>query len=83
MSAASPIEGRLLDHNGLFYRSDAIDLMVELLGDDVVEAENHEKKTNDAHARFCWLRENFKKRLQEAAEAQEDGDVAEMRLKRD
>jgi hypothetical protein len=62
MSSASPIEGTLLDHNP-FYRSDAVDLMVELLEDDVVEAEYQVKKTNDAHARFCWLGENFKKRL--------------------
>lgn len=35
-----PIEGKLLDHNGPLSRYNAIDLMVELLGDDVVEDDN-------------------------------------------
>jgi len=34
-----PIEGRILDYNGLLCRSDAVHMMVELSGYDVVEVE--------------------------------------------
>ena len=34
------IKGILLDHNGPLLRSNAIDLMAKLLGDDVAEAHN-------------------------------------------
>jgi len=40
--------------------------MVELFGSDVVETEYHVRKTKGVHARFGWLKADFKKNLQEA-----------------
>jgi len=62
---------------------DIVDLMVKLLESDVVEAKDQVRKTKGAHARISWFRENFKKCLKEADDTQEDGDIEEMRVKRD
>lgn len=44
-----------------------IDLVVELFGSNYGEAEYQVIKTKESHACFSWMRQDFKKRLEEAS----------------
>jgi len=46
-----PIEGMLLGHVGLVSRTNAVDMMVQLLGADVAKTVGQVENTNDAHGR--------------------------------
>ena len=69
-----PVEGRLLDHDAYFSRSDAVDMMVELLGAEVDEDEFQVHVTKVAHGRFSWLRKEFKPRLDATTIVEANGD---------
>lgn len=53
-----PIRGRFLDH-GRIRKEDALEMMVEYLGADPVEAMDELDKTRGAHARFVYLKKAY------------------------
>lgn len=78
-----PVEGRLLDHDASFSRSDVVDMMVELLGAEVDEDEFQVHVTKVAHGRFSWLRKEFKLHLDATTTAETNGDDEAMQLNQD
>ncbi|RHN78792.1 hypothetical protein MtrunA17_Chr1g0169811 [Medicago truncatula] len=61
-----PIKGMLVAHVGSVPRIEAIETMVQLMGADVDQAWYQLERTNGAYARFSWLNDIFKERLQKA-----------------
>lgn len=56
----------LVAHVGSVPRIEAIEIMVQLLGADVDQAWYQVERANGAYARFSWLNDIFKERLQKA-----------------
>ena len=74
------IEGCLLDHDGLASIPEKVQLMVVLLRDDLEDVEVQVAATNDAHARFNFLRKEFLSRLQVTFAVEVEEDDGEMQL---
>ena len=66
--------------DGAISKTDATDMMVHLLGADVVKVWEQMEKTNGAHAHFSRLKDIFKEHLREA---HMNGDIPEIQQKRD
>jgi len=72
------IEGMLLAREGSMPKTKAKDMMVHLLGADVVKAWKQVERTNGGHARFSWLKDIFKEHFRQAQEAHQAGHIVEI-----
>ncbi|MCI17564.1 putative IMP dehydrogenase/GMP reductase [Trifolium medium] len=73
-----PIEGHLLDHQGILTKSEAVALMVEFIGSSPANAHREVTSTKGAHARFTYLKCTHSVHLRTARQAEKDRDYATM-----
>jgi len=73
-----PIDGVLLSHEGMT-KDDVVEMIIEHLGADQINALKEVTGIKGAHARFSYVRWIFKEHLFQQLEVENEGDMEEVR----